>query len=361
MGRAMFMDFVSTTAFSVGLWAMYGVLIRVALEEAGTAALGSRNVLAPAVIANNFGCFVLGFVAPMKASGFFKHRPEAWSGICTGLAGSITTFSGWQVGFGFRFVEAAGFEQWVDQLVQLLGSWAAFMSSYVVGKHMYGMLLHPPSENEREKEAEPLMLVVRIDVNGESEADGAPPALPAGPPRSEVDADEEKVVEDEREEVLWSRWILLELFMSAAVLTGSVVVLIGAKEWRGVVWSMWLAVIGATTRWYLGTWHSPEAVFRVWTLAVNLVGTFGLSVLALFVSQVWELPTLGPYQPPESTDPRGTLSYALATGLFGSLTTVSSWVGELIKGGGQPTAYAYGLVSVIGGQLLFTSVYLLMG
>lgn len=78
------------------------------------------------------------------------------------------------------------------------------------------------------------------------------------------------------------------------------------------------AVLGALLRWGIGLWLNPFfSAFAFGTLIANLVGCFVIGVLlALF----WQFPQIDP-----------AWKLFLVTGFLGSLTTFSSFSGEVVE------------------------------
>lgn len=81
------------------------------------------------------------------------------------------------------------------------------------------------------------------------------------------------------------------------------------------------ACLGALSRWGLGLWLNPGAVFPYGTLAANLIGGY---LIGIAVAVFQALPHL---------DPAWRL--AIITGFLGALTTFSSFSAEVVGMLGQ--------------------------
>jgi CrcB protein len=76
------------------------------------------------------------------------------------------------------------------------------------------------------------------------------------------------------------------------------------------------ASLGALSRWGLGLWLNPGAVFPVGTLAANLIGGYAVGLAIAY------------FQTMPHLDPAWRL--AIITGFLGALTTFSSFSGEVV-------------------------------
>jgi CrcB protein len=76
------------------------------------------------------------------------------------------------------------------------------------------------------------------------------------------------------------------------------------------------ASLGALSRWGLGLWLNPGALFPVGTLAANLIGGYAVGLAIAY------------FQAMPHLDPAWRL--AIITGFLGALTTFSSFSGEVV-------------------------------
>ncbi len=102
------------------------------------------------------------------------------------------------------------------------------------------------------------------------------------------------------------------------------------------------ASVGAVSRWGLGLWLNPGAVFPVGTLVSNLIGGY---LIGLAIAFFQSMPHLDP-----------VWRLAIITGFLGGLTTFSSFSGEVVALLEQQRyLLSFGVAAMhLGGSLLLT-------
>lgn len=109
----------SVAAVVFGTWV--GLLLRVVLQDLYDVDVSA--VVFPALYANFVGCIIMGVATRRKDQLLSKYRP-LYSGITTGLAGSLTTFSSWNSSAVFS---ALGYNQELESPAERALSWVTIM------------------------------------------------------------------------------------------------------------------------------------------------------------------------------------------------------------------------------------------
>ncbi|KAI7860389.1 CrcB-like protein-domain-containing protein [Circinella umbellata] len=281
--------------------AILGTLIRIGLQRLQT--YDGQPVFA-LVYAQWIGCFIMGMVVQQKDVLMQWYLP-IHVGLSTGLCGSITTFSSWQLDIfkAFSNYDAAAHYRGYNILAaisQLLVTLAMSLNGLVFGYHIGQLLSHLPF----------------IHSNTLSEI------IPHGFSIRHLN----------RHDVL--------------------IVIIGTLSWMGVILAAALtthqrsltlacvfAPLGALLRWHLSVLNT-----RVWkghfffgTFAANMIGTLVLAVVTLLQSGVG------------MSSIACDVLHGIGDGFCGCLTTISTFMVEISNLPLKYT-YRYGLVSIILGQ-----------
>ena len=242
------------------------------------------------------GSAVMGFVINHKVllSHFFLYQA-----ITTGLCGSITAFSAWNLEAVSSLLQTgqvppdntARIFGWVTTL--LLG-FGMSTGALTIGRHL--ALLSPWSDSKRKNK--PVLSTKRVSNLRAVEGD-----------------------------VFVCVWIILSML---------IVVILFILERRDFVFSCLLATIGTYIRWHLSPLNSAFQSFKLGTFLANIAGSLLLGCMAYAKDQYAE----------------GELAHdiltGMATGLCGCLTTVSTFAVELFALSAHSTrsSYIYAATSI---------------
>ncbi|CAO3590535.1 unnamed protein product [Absidia cylindrospora] len=287
-------------------FAIAGALIRVALQRLETFPGAPVFSL---VYAQWVGCFIMGIVTLHKNNIFFLYHPFQVA-LSTGLCGSITTFSSWQLGIFDEFanIYAADHTRGKNVLAaisQCIVTLAMSFSGYHFGHHVgrwldHIGLFHP---------------VLRRLVGGGQNGNN-------GDDKSSDDSNTNGNIIEQSPPVpqLWRCGFS-----------------ISCMSWRELALTCVFAPVGALLRWYLSFFNGIRSDIFVGTFAANMLGTLVLAVISLLRSGV------------TMSSLSCSVLGGLADGFCGCLTTISTFVVELSV---LPLrqSYVYGLMSVVLGQ-----------
>ncbi|KAH7056070.1 CrcB-like protein-domain-containing protein [Linnemannia elongata] len=290
-------------------FSIMGLLIRLGLVSIETFAGQQVFALAwPQFI----GCLLMGLFVSTRGwiDGAF-----VYIGLSSGLCGSITTFSSWNLALFNELINTANvsrhpLQNILSALTELVATLALSISGLQLGYHLgeallqlatnWGLALTPPS----------------------------PPVPP-------------------------NRWTILDIvIVSAAIIlwTGVICAAIlvpreSRLSWRRIVLACCFAPAGAILRWYLSRFNSRSKLFPLGTFAANLGGSIILAAIVCL-------------QHTSAAGGKSTLICHVLSGLqdgfCGCLTTISTFALE-IKSLPRRASYVYGVVSVV-----VTQVFMLL-
>ncbi|KAI7886861.1 CrcB-like protein-domain-containing protein [Mucor mucedo] len=279
-----------------------GCLIRIAItrlqEYSGAPVFGI-------VYAQWVGCLIMGIAMKKKGllvSWYHPFHPAITSGLC----GSITTFSSWQLD---TFKEFANYNAYphtrgknvLAALSEFLVTMAVALNGLVFGQHI-GELYFPVIYEQR--------------------------IIPRGFSTKYLDKKD-----------------YFTIVFGILSWIGVILASIFTKDQRGLAFSCVFAPVGALTRWYLSFYNGKWSHFPIGTFIANLFATIVLAVLSLVQSGV------------------SLISIAcdvvdgLATGYCGCLSTISTFMVELTSLG-RKDSYRYGFISVVVSQFF---MFIIMG
>ncbi|KAI9489391.1 CrcB-like protein-domain-containing protein [Zychaea mexicana] len=286
-------------AFIIIPMAILGTLIRIGLQRLQT--YDGQPVFG-LVYAQWIGCFVMGIAVQQKDLLMQWYLPLQ-VGLSTGLCGSITTFSSWQLDIfkAFSNYDAANHYTGYNILAaisQLLVTLAMSLNGLVFGYHVGQFLSRVPIQHQALSE---------IISNGFSV--------------HHLDRHDAIVIV-----VGTASWI--GVIIAAALTTHN--------NQRELAMACVFAPVGALLRWHLSVLNAKflKGRFFFGTFAANLIGTLALAILTLLES--------GVVMSTVACD----VIRGLADGFCGCLTTISTFVVELSNLPLKYT-YIYGMTSII--------------
>ncbi|KAI9015977.1 CrcB-like protein-domain-containing protein [Hyaloraphidium curvatum] len=328
---------------------------------------------------NFVGCIIMGFFQAGREY-FWRLGPPVsghgwlwWFAICTGLCGSLTTWSSWQVATFNAFAGSDGSglpvqERLVKGIGDLAFGAATFVAGIVVGSHLW-QGAEAGFVHFRRSRA-PIVV---------GDADKEPEKPDAGGVIASVDVIE-PAVEFRFVPLGWtgldySTWapsdylLLLTVVSSIAAIVAVLAVDSSGSLEHGRTYGfgMLFAPIGTTVRYKLSRYNIPvarkgplalfPATFPVGTFTANVVGT---SILAAMYTVARTVP-LGPFTGQKSDTYQCALIGAAADGFCGCLTTISTFCFEVVTlmrlgGRGVGTAYTYGAISAAASLAVCTCV-----
>ncbi|EPB82034.1 hypothetical protein HMPREF1544_11238 [Mucor circinelloides 1006PhL] len=275
-----------------------GVLIRIALERlqdyTGAPVFGL-------VYAQWLGCLIMGLTNKNKNALFLWYHP-IHPGITTGLCGSITTFSSWQLDI---FKEFANYNAYphtrgknvLAALSEFLVTLAMSLNGLLFGQHI-GDMFSNQIEKRHSLKGEPKLIPRRFSFRYMSKKD------------------------------------YLTITFAIVSWLGVVFAAIFSPYQRDLAFACVFAPVGALTRWYLSFYNGRLPHFPVGTFAPNVFGTIVLAILALAQSG------------PRITAIACDVVAGLANGYCGCLTTISTFMVELTTLPRKPS-YIYGFLSIV--------------
>ncbi|KAJ2157090.1 hypothetical protein GGF46_004742 [Coemansia sp. RSA 552] len=324
--------FIGPVVASLVVFSMLGVLIRVYLTRLFTYAGAPVYGL---LWAQMVGCFIMGMAT--RTRGVLMHYSPALNlGLTSGLCGSITTFSSWQLLVYRQFFNTAHdrhshFRNFLGGLSELAVTLACSFGALRLGQ-MAGdevRLAYNAHLYRTRPEASPLFRVDTELLGGDS----------TSPRRGLVGWDEWKRVD----------FALAGAGMVAAI--SAVLVVALAQSTRSVSIALLLGPMGTLLRWRLASlntkrnWAKPSLVISglpLGTFLANVAGSAILAVVHILQTGVVVRPSVASCY----------VLAAIGDGFCGCLTTVSTFIVEITLLGPRQSA-VYAGVSIVAGQSFF--------
>ncbi|CAG8641662.1 9772_t:CDS:2 [Paraglomus occultum] len=282
-------------AFSIA-----GVLIRVKLTELNSY---PGVPVFPLLYAQFVGCLIMGICIQSKDMLFDTYYP-LYVGIATGLCGSITSFSSFELAT-FRAVINDGIGYGIMAgLTHVMITVGMSVVAFRFGKDLTEVVTSKRRENRKKR----LYKLVPIDFRKNGlKLDFGCVAIGA---------------------IVWIAAVSLAIVW---------------REQRPILFATVFGPVGTLSRWRLGAFNSAKTVFPLGTFAANMLGCLCLSILFLL--------SHGSVSSNIGCD----IIAGLSDGFCGCLTTISTFAVELTTLS-RGFAYRYAIVSVILGQLVMIFV-----
>ncbi|KAJ2692446.1 hypothetical protein GGH99_001727 [Coemansia sp. RSA 1285] len=335
-GRAPRYLYMEPVVLSLVLFSMAGVLIRVHLTRLFAY---DRQPVYALVWAQMVGCFVMGICMRTKGV-LLRFSPALNTGVTTGLCGSITTFSSWQLLAYQQFFNTdrgahTRFKNFLGGMSVLASTMACAMGALRLGQ-MAGeevrLLFNYYLCTTKPREPAPLDRINTKLLGG---------SYYAG---------------DHGAWFGWDRWRTTDLALivagAASVVAAPIVVAL-APGTRSVSIALLLGPVGTLVRWRLASFNPPHSWLkrRVPAALVGMpLGTFAANVLGSIVLAVVHILQTGVVVVPSAAS--CYVLAAVADGFCGCLTTVSTFSAEL-SALGRRRSLAYAAVSVVATQAFF--------
>lgn len=296
--------------------------------------------------ANMLGCFIAGLIAPNNTERrlpWFRHdhalqqNQVLHAALKVGLCGSLTTFSSWNTQM-IVMMDGEATVLGPQVSAALFGYIIGIMcplASFVFGTHVHGwwIMMHQELRGEGQRECAPWHSRARqFCCHG-------------------------------WERIMTAAALKVVPFVSAALLLGAFVYagyVDNIMFYRKLWFSAALAPLGALLRWWLiryndskGYWSLLE--FIPWgTVMANLLGCLCSILAEAFYTKYFAL-SQDEYQVSNSFLPLALLS--IETGFCGSLSTVSTFVAELVGMHPVSKSYLYGIGTILVAMAISSAVY----
>ncbi|KAI9504483.1 hypothetical protein GGI25_005453 [Coemansia spiralis] len=329
----MFM-FMEPVLAALVFFSMIGVLVRVYLTDLFTY---RKQPIYALIWAQMIGCLVMG--ACMRLKGVLIHYSPALNvGITTGLCGSITTFSSWQLAVYEEFFNTnkgdhTRFKNFLGGISVLASTMACAIGALRFGQ-MAGEELRLAYEHYLRSvntEATPLYRINTMLLGGQL----------AGRRRGWFG---------------WDKWRFMDRALAVAgvlAVVAAVLVVALARSTRSVSIALLFGPLGTLLRWRLASLNAPHARLKhltpsillglpFGTFAANVLGSATLAVIHILQTGVVVLPSAAACY----------VLAAVADGFCGCLTTVSTFAAE-VSVLNRRRSVLYTAVSVVATQALF--------
>ncbi|KAL6076318.1 CrcB-like protein-domain-containing protein [Balamuthia mandrillaris] len=312
---------------TLSLCAVFGALLRIALQEFLVWRVDERNgVLPSALMANIVGSAIMGSLVPQKGYRFWHREDWLYTGLSSGFCGSLTTFSTWMT-------EAA--EPWEDVdvvryffllILELCSNICAFCFGWHAQDGVRAILLKTKLLKQSPQPQQPVTKNILTE-------------------REELDECRKMFVVAVVEVLL-----LLLVFAAVGILTGYFV------SWRWLTLAAFFAPPGALLRFYLSLLNAKRPFSHtvpLFTMLVNVSGSIAAALLIILTGKEgWT---------DRTSDARAYVTEAVILGFLGSLTTVSTFTAELLQSHRTVfIRYVYGFATISISQvviiILFTSL-----
>ncbi|KAI8321660.1 hypothetical protein GQ54DRAFT_297854 [Martensiomyces pterosporus] len=322
---------------SLAVFSMAGVLVRVYLSKLFAYAGEPVFVL---VWPQMIGCFIMGMATRLKGV-LASHSPALNLGITTGLCGSITTFSSWQLGiytelFNTSMSDHSRFKNFLGGMsvltVTLGASVAALRFGQIVGDEL------------------------RVCYNAYVTRT-TPTGLPLG--RVETAKFPDKSSEKRDGWLGWSKWTSADVILVVVAVLGTIATVLAialARRTRSVSIALLFGPVGTLLRWRLSSLNTNQGSLRrilptcllglpLGTFVANVAGSMALAVIHILQSGVVVHPAAASCQ----------VLAAMVDGFCGCLTTVSTFAVEVTALKSR-RSMAYAGVSIVVAQAFFVLI-----
>ncbi|PIA18603.1 hypothetical protein COEREDRAFT_27271, partial [Coemansia reversa NRRL 1564] len=302
---------------SLILFSMMGVLVRVYLTRLFTY-IGEP--IYGLIWAQMVGCFIMGIATRTKGV-LMRYSPALNLGVTTGLCGSITTFSSWQLLVFVQFFNTARHDH--TRFKNFLGGMSVLVSTLAcsMGALYLGQIIGCE-----------LRLLYDTKLLG-----GRPSSIRRG-------------------WIGWNEWRSVDLALGIVgilVIAASVIVIALARNTRSVSIALLFGCIGTLLRWRLASLNRGSK--RVERLLPRFIadlplGTFVANVIGSAVLAIVHVLQTGAVIQPSATS--CYVLTAVADGFCGCLTTVSTFAAELSALESR-RSMTYAVVSIVATQAFF--------
>ncbi|KAJ1664750.1 hypothetical protein IW140_002975 [Coemansia sp. RSA 1813] len=327
--------YMEPVVLSLVFFSMLGVLVRVHVTRLLTYDKQPTYAL---LWVQMIGCFIMGVCMRTKGV-LLRFSPALNTGLTTGLCGSITTFSSWQLlvyqqFFNTEHGQHIRFKNFLGGLGVLVSTMACAMGALRLGQ-MAGeetrLLVNRYLRATRDEDPDPLYRI-NTKLLGGSYASG------------------------HRGWFGWDRWRTTDLVLvgaGLASLVAAVLVVALARSTRSVSIALLFGPVGTLIRWRLASFNAPHPWLKqhmptaligspLGTLAANVLGSMVLAIVHILQTGVVVLPSAAACY----------VLAAMADGFCGCLTTVSTFAAE-VSALSRRRSVAYTTASVVATQIFF--------
>jgi len=279
---------------SIALFAILGVLIRIELNKIES----ELYIYLPLILPNSIGCILLGFVNAFKCT-LSERQYALYLGLTTGLCGSITTFSSWNMAifkdlFNLPSIGGYSYRNIFSGILEIIISLAAYTALIKFGYHLGKFL--PWSK----------------------------------------DGEVSTTIKHEKPKI--DNKFIVYAGMTVGLLVLILILTITDDEIRKVWLSCLLAPVGALIRYLLSSKNSLFQNFPLGTFIANILGTLCLAIFNIFKFSLNHHVFLCHF------------IAAVGDGFCGCLTTISTFINELNSLDAK-SLYVYCITSVASAQL----------
>jgi len=262
---------------SISFFAILGVIIRIELNKLESDLL----IYLPLILTNSIGCILLGFINNFKLL-LSNWQYAFYIGLSTGLCGSITTFSSWNLAifrdfFNLPSLGKYSYINFITGIVEIVVSLTAYTSLIKFGSHL-GKLM---------------------------------------PFSSEIENDTTTVIKREKPE-LNTKFIIYSCLTLTAIVAAIILTIVDDNN-RKIWISCLLAPFGGCLRYILSFRNSMYPNFPLGTFLANIIGTLCLGIFFIFRFAFNRKEFLCHFL------------IAVADGFCGCLTTISTFINELVS------------------------------
>lgn len=280
-------------------------------------------------LANIFGCFIMGLAKHVEDYELLSVSKHAATGLTTGFCGACTTFATWLSVVGVQYVRGAVLNPTLNILINL----SLALVSYHVGYHS-GFLLQralPPNvlPSYRQSIVQDRVLK-RLECQNATTWSQLEPVVVSAQQSISRYTSLIETLRHQKDDVQTHSYMIF----AGGVVIGLVFLLLACFDPQTERRRVWAALVcapaGAASRFFLSQYNRCNKTFPVFTLLVNVVASAADSIIL-------------------ATDEDGIWIHGgIMTGYLGSLSTVSTFIHEIVSL--NRTRYMYGyryaLVSV---------------